>query len=64
MVVIWLNEADFRSHQLIMLLKVQKSSALNESSKKAIEFIKEFSYEMAEVKEVEKQLIIATERHN
>jgi hypothetical protein len=56
------DEAKNQNHKLIILLKIQKLSALNESSKSAIDFIKKQNYNQVDLKEVEKELIRITEQ--
>ena len=58
----FLNESKQKNHRLVILLKIQKESALNESSRKAIGYIKKQNYKQGDLKEVEKELIRLTER--
>ena len=49
-------------HKSVILLKIMKESSLDKLSKDAIDFIKQKNYKQVPLREVEKQLIIITER--
>jgi hypothetical protein len=56
-----LYESTQKAYQLLILLKIQEQSTLNDNSKKAIEYIKQKNYKQVDLKEVEKELIRLTE---
>jgi hypothetical protein len=59
------QEAKEKNHSLIVMLKIQDEKSLNESSKKAIVYVKEHSnYGQSKLSELEKQLILVTEKAN
>ena len=58
------NEAKGKGHQLIILLKIQKQSALNESSKKVVDYIRQQNYRQVNLLPVEEELIKITEGNN
>jgi hypothetical protein len=56
------DESKQRHHQLLIILKIQSTPALNENSKQFVEFIKkQLNYKQAKLSEVEKELIRITE---
>lgn len=60
-IMMFLYESGRQNHQSLILLNVQKKSALNKDSKGAIKFIKQHNYMKVSLKEVEKILIEKTE---
>lgn len=52
-----LHESKQKSRQLLIILKIQEPSTLNDASKKAIEYIKQKNHKQVDLKEVEKELI-------
>jgi hypothetical protein len=56
------DESKQRHHQLLIVLKIQSTPALNENSNQLVEFIKKQpNYKQAKLSEVEKELIRITE---
>ena len=62
LIAIYIEEAKRKDHQLMIFLKIQQQSSLNENSKKAMDYIKQWNYKKVNLKEVEKELIRITER--
>ena len=57
------DESKQKGHELIILLKIQKQSALNEGSRKAIDEVKHKNYKQVDLLPMEEEIIGVTEKY-